>query len=144
MKPKPTSLFQKLHILGKGVVLCKRNNAAGQKVKKAAELGPNGIATTTTSFTDYLSGYQYNNDVLQFFPHAQGYVKHTVNPSNGASEFDYVYQYKDHLGNIRINYTFDTATSSLRVLEENHYYPFGLKHQENLQPMKYKICTKYH
>lgn len=44
-----------------------------------------------------------------------------------------MYQYKDHLGNIRINYTFDTATSSLRILEENNYYPFGLKHQENLQ-----------
>jgi RHS repeat-associated protein len=44
-----------------------------------------------------------------------------------------VYNYKDHLGNIRISYTFDTATSSLRILEENNYYPFGLKHQENLQ-----------
>jgi RHS repeat-associated protein len=66
------------------------------------------------------------------FPSTEGYVKHTVNPSNGASEFDYVYQYKDHLGNIRISYTFDPATSSLKVLEENHYYPFGLKHTASL------------
>jgi RHS repeat-associated protein len=132
MKPNPTSLLQPLHISGKGVILCNSNNAAGQKVKKAANHGTTNNVSGT-SLTDYLGGYQYNNGVLQFFPHAQGYVKHTVNPSNGASEFDYVYQYKDHLGNIRINYTFDTATSSLRVLEENHYYPFGLKHQENLQ-----------
>jgi RHS repeat-associated protein len=34
------------------------------------------------------------------------------------------------LGNIRINYTFDLETSSLKILEENHYYPFGLKHAE--------------
>jgi RHS repeat-associated protein len=107
-------------------------NAAGQKVKKSANLGTNNNISGT-SFTDYLGGYQYNNDVLQFFPHAEGYVKHTVNPTNNQSEFDYVYNYKDHLGNIRINYTFDTATSSLRILEEKNYYPFGLKHQENLQ-----------
>jgi RHS repeat-associated protein len=107
-------------------------NAAGQKVKKTASLGTTNNVSST-SLTDYLGGYQYNNGTLQFFPHAEGYVKHTVNPTNGASEFDYVYQYKDHLGNIRINYTFDTASSSLKVLEENHYYPFGLKHQENLQ-----------
>jgi RHS repeat-associated protein len=108
-------------------------NAAGAKVSKYVNIGANSSAANNTSLTEYLGGYQYNNGTLQFFPHAEGYVKHTVNPSNGTSEFDYVYQYKDHLGNIRINYTFDTATSSLRILEENHYYPFGLKHQENLQ-----------
>jgi RHS repeat-associated protein len=101
-------------------------------MKIAANLGTNNNVSST-SLTDYLGGYQYNNNVLQFFPHAEGYVKHTVNPTNNQSEYDYVYNYKDHLGNIRINYTFDPATSSLRILEENNYYPFGLKHQENLQ-----------
>ena len=101
-------------------------NALGIKVLK------NVNDNLQYSTTEYFGGYQYNNGVLQFFPHSQGYVKHTINPSNGASEFDYVYQYKDHLGNIRINYTFDPATSSLRVLEENHYYPFGLKHTASL------------
>jgi RHS repeat-associated protein len=89
-----------------------------------------GVANTKT---EYLDGYQYNNGVLQFFPHAEGYVKHTVNPTNNQSEYDYVYNYKDHLGNIRISYTFETATNTLKTLEENNYYPFGLKHQENLQ-----------
>ena len=42
---------------------------------------------------------------------------------------NYTYQYKDHLGNIRLNYGKDPETNVLRVLEENHYYPFGLKHQ---------------
>ncbi len=42
---------------------------------------------------------------------------------------NYAYQYKDHLGNIRLNYGKDPETNVLKVLEENHYYPFGLKHQ---------------
>jgi hypothetical protein len=44
-----------------------------------------------------LGGYQYNNDVLQFFPHAQGYVRYNIHPETVAGVFDYVYQYKDHL-----------------------------------------------
>ena len=103
-------------------------NAAGVKVSKNAALDLNENQNLQTSTTLYLGGYQYNNNILQFFPQAQGYVKHNINPNTNNSEFDYVYQYKDHLGNIRINYIFDLATSSLKVLEENHYYPFGLKH----------------
>jgi RHS repeat-associated protein len=32
------------------------------------------------------------------------------------------------LGNIRLSYTVDPVYGDLKVLEENHYYPFGLKH----------------
>lgn len=78
--------------------------------------------------TDYLSGFQYENGVLQFFPHAEGYVKH-----KGNNQFIYAYQYKDHLGNVRLSYadingngTIEPATE---ILEENNYYPFGLKHK---------------
>lgn len=34
----------------------------------------------------------------------------------------------NHLGNIRMSYTKDPQTGDLKILEENHYYPFGLKH----------------
>ncbi len=45
----------------------------------------------------------------------------------------YVYQYKDHLGNVRLSYA-DTnndgvITASSEIIEENNYYPFGLKHK---------------
>jgi RHS repeat-associated protein len=73
--------------------------------------------------TDYLSGFQYKNGELQFFPTAEGYV----NVSDGG-KFNYVYNYTDHLGNIRVSYTFDGRENELKILEENHYYPFGLKH----------------
>ncbi|MFD2907963.1 DUF6443 domain-containing protein [Flavobacterium ardleyense] len=96
-------------------------SATGQKVRKKVTEG----STVTT--TDYLSGFQYVNTNLQFFPHAEGYV----NVVDGSSKiYNYVYQYKDHLGNVRVSYaaTTNASQSQLTILEENHYYPFGLKH----------------
>ena len=94
--------------------------ASGQKVQKVVTEN----ATVTT--TDYLGGYQYQNTVLQFFPTAEGYVKNT--PVSGTNTYSYVFNYTDHLGNTRLSYTKDTTTGSLKILEENNYYPFGLKH----------------
>jgi len=47
---------------------------------------------------------------------------------------DYVFQYKDHLGNIRLSYKDKNQNDpdllvDLEILEENNYYPFGLKHK---------------
>jgi len=45
----------------------------------------------------------------------------------------YVFQYKDHLGNVRLSYADinnnGTIEPASEILEENNYYPFGLKHQ---------------
>ncbi|WP_165770639.1 DUF6443 domain-containing protein [Flavobacterium reichenbachii] len=66
--------------------------------------------------TDYTAGFQYENDILQFFPQSEGYVSY----NNG--NYEYIYQYKDHLGNVRLTYN-----KNLSIIEENNYYPFGLK-----------------
>ncbi|WP_068845725.1 DUF6443 domain-containing protein, partial [Flavobacterium chilense] len=58
---------------------------------------------------------------LQFFPTAEGYFDN-VNQK-------YVFQYKDHLGNIRVSYAKNPQTQVLEIIEENNYYPFGLKHK---------------
>ena len=92
-------------------------NASGQKLKKAVTEG------TVTVVTDYLGGYQYKDNVLEFFPTAEGYVKNT------AGALSYVFQYKDHLGNVRISYAKNPTTQVLEIIEENNYYPFGLKHK---------------
>lgn len=76
--------------------------------------------------TDYLDGFQYTNQVLKFFPHAEGYV--SAVKEEESYRFFYVYNYTDHLGNIRVSYGKDPDTQELKILEENHYYPFGLKH----------------
>ena len=80
--------------------------------------------------TDYLSGFQYKDGKLQFFPHAEGYVNVTA-----GTKFNYVYNYTDHLGNVRVSYGLD-QNNVLRILEESNYYPFGLKH-ENYNAQKY-------
>jgi len=92
-------------------------DAAGTKLRK----------TVGSTVTDYASGFIYENNVLQFFNQPEGYVE----PS--GSNFNYVYQYKDHLGNIRLSYqdknNDGVITASTEIVEENNYYPFGLKHK---------------
>jgi len=87
-------------------------DAAGQKLKKT--VNRSGVPAAVT---EYLNGFQYLNGVLRFFPTAEGYVEHN------SGVYKYVYQYKDHLGNIRLSYD-----KNLVIQEENNYYPFGLKH----------------
>jgi RHS repeat-associated protein len=91
-------------------------NAAGQKLEKIVTEG----ATVTN--TNYLGGFQYKDNLLQFFPTAEGYVK------NEAGVLSDVFQYKDHLGNVRVSYAKNPQTQVLEIIEENNYYPFGLKH----------------
>lgn len=40
-----------------------------------------------------------------------------------------MFQYKDHLGNVRVSYAKNPTTQVLEIVEENNYYPFGLKHK---------------
>jgi len=64
----------------------------------------------------------------------------TFNPApfgHGMSlSFHFQLNYKDHLGNNRLSYTFDPKTEQVKILEENHYYPFGLKHGNYNQTRK--------
>src|SRR5690554_6883087 len=88
-------------------------------------------------------GFQYKNDILEFFPHAEGYVQATQSSTIGNTQlsFHYIFNYTDHtstplstgLGNIRLKYTSHPQTGETQPLEENHYYPFGLTH-DGYQP----------
>ena len=69
--------------------------------------------------TDYLDGFQYENGALQFVPTAEGYYDFVKQR--------YVYNYTDHLGNVRLSYA-KNNNAALEILEENNYYAFGLKH----------------
>lgn len=107
-------------------------NAVGQKVKKVVI----DEAARTTTNTDYLSGFQYKDAVLQFFPHAEGYVHYTKplaaqgGQNSALGNFNYVFNYTDHLGNVRVSFAKDPVDHNVvKILEENHYYAFGLKHQ---------------
>lgn len=84
----------------------------------------------TTSVTDYLDGFQYNNidsgDIftdsppmtLQFIPTDEGYYDFVQNK--------YFYQYKDQVGNIRLAY-YRNASGNTVIDRKTDYYPFGLE-----------------
>ncbi len=100
-------------------------DATGVKLQKRVSEGG------TTVKTDYAGNYIYEitnaGDRLKFFSHPEGYVE-----VNKKGEYDYVYQYKDHLGNIRLSYSDYNDNGSIttsEIIEENNYYPFGLKHK---------------
>ena len=104
-------------------------NAAGVKLKKIVTNGTTAASVTTT---DYLNGFQYLQSgtagvaVLKFFPTSEGYVDNTV--VSGVNTYNYVFNYTDHLGNVRLSYTKYPNSTVLTILSENHYYPFGLTH----------------
>ncbi|WP_236457295.1 hypothetical protein [Flavobacterium jumunjinense] len=61
----------------------------------------NPFPTPVTNKTTYLAGFQYKDNRLEFFPHAEGYVKYQYSENS----YSYVFNYTDHLGNIRVSYS---------------------------------------
>jgi len=93
-------------------------DASGIKQKKVVSTG---------TITEYAGNYVYEGGSLKFFNHAEGYIE------PDGSSFVYVYQYKDHLGNIRLSYEDSDGNGviydSTEIREEHNYYPFGLNHK---------------
>lgn len=83
--------------------------ADGVKIKKSGPAGSN---------TDYLDGFQYTEGSIKFVQTSEGYFNFENNK--------YIYNYTDHLGNIRLSYY--KNETGIEILEESNYYPFGLKH----------------
>src|SRR5690606_7900335 len=91
----------------------------------------------------------YVDNVLKFFPHPEGYVEFKNN------QYLYTYQYKDHLGNVRLTYrdgyknhpTEENPKNGTievtEIIEENNYYPFGLKHKGYNELADYSATNKY-
>ncbi|WP_344789661.1 RHS repeat-associated core domain-containing protein, partial [Postechiella marina] len=100
-------------------------DATGVKLEK--KVTENG----TNTYTYYNGNHVYEGSSLKFFKHSEGYVE-PKDANNYALGFNYAYQYKDHLGNVRLSYQDSDNSGSVdssEILEENNYYPFGLKHK---------------
>ncbi|WP_281987690.1 DUF6443 domain-containing protein [Aquimarina aggregata] len=91
-------------------------DATGIKLRKVFVKGSANIST------DYAGNYIYKNGTLEYMSTPEGYAT----PDDGS--YKYIYQYKDHLDNVRLSYTKNNA-STLEIIEENNYYPFGLEHK---------------
>jgi RHS repeat-associated protein len=86
-------------------------DGGGTLLRKMVTDGPN---TTTT---DYISGVQYENNVIDFFAHPEGYVKQVT-----TNSYAYKYLLKDHLGNTR-----SVIDASGNIEQKTDYYAFGLE-----------------
>lgn len=101
-------------------------DAVGTKLKKIVT---DSLNVTTT---EYNGGFVYQklndgDNNLQFFPTEEGYVT-----KDSSNNFSYIYQYKDHLGNVRLSYTDadkNHSVSTSEIIEENNYYAYGMKHR---------------
>jgi RHS repeat-associated protein len=102
----------------------------GQKLKKTVVNSPN------VSTVNYQGVFHYENGILRFFATAEGYVNIL------AGRYSYVYNYTDHLGNIRLSYMNDRLLGLL-TMDETHYYPFGLKQKGYEPPPAYATSYKY-
>ena len=68
----------------------------------------NGVSTNTK----YIDGFNYLNNVLQFFPTTEGYVSY----KGGA--YNYVFNYTDHLGNVRLSYQDKNKNGNISSVDE--------------------------
>jgi len=97
--------------------------ADGTKLKKVYKYSENSVFKQKT--TEYLDGFQYEiispsgDPLIKFVSTSEGYFNFENNK--------YIYNYTDHLGNVRLSFL--NNGSGAEVLEENNYYPFGLKHE---------------
>ena len=115
-----------------GNMITHKYRSDGVKLEKTV----NFVNPYTADLTnvEYLDGFQYERKynksntsqqgsdsgyVLQFVPNSEGYFDFVKNK--------YIYNYTDHLGNVRLSYL--KNGNSIAVLDENNYYPFGLRHE---------------
>ncbi len=116
-------------------------DATGVKLKKI-------ISGTSNGITDYAGNYIYENGNLQFFNHTEGYVE-PKNSDNLTQGFNYVFNYIDHLGNVRLSYTDangDGDITTNEIVKESNYYPFGLEHKgynNNVSPLGNSRAKKF-
>ena len=95
---------------------------AADSIKVRKIVNDNGNITTT----DYAGNFVYENNTLKQFYHPEGYVE----PS--GSNYLYVYQYKDHLNNVRLTYADTDGNSTIaqsEIKREQNYYPYGMEHK---------------
>ena len=82
-----------------------------------------GINEKKTKIDSIFCEITYKNNTLKQFSQPEGYVAYS------AGIFNYIYQYKDHLGNSRLSYQDkdnNGAVNSSEIVQENNYYAFGL------------------
>ncbi|MGE8536937.1 MAG: RHS repeat-associated core domain-containing protein, partial [Chryseobacterium sp.] len=84
--------------------------ALSQETDKAMEI---------QAFNTDISIRKVMDSGLRFFPTAEGFYDYGLKK--------YIYQYKDHLGNVRKSFL-RNSEGALEITDSNDYYPFGMNH----------------
>ena len=82
-------------------------DAAGNKLEKRIDepaAAGNGYQARQVA-TSYVSGFIYENNVLQFFAQEEGRIRDKKDANGAHVEYAYDYFLKDHLGNVRMTLT---------------------------------------
>jgi RHS repeat-associated protein len=85
-------------------------NAAGRKLKKILSSG---------NTKSYIGNVEYVGSTVEAIYHAEGRAR------NNAGTYVYEYVIKDHLGDTRVAFT--NTSGTIALIQENHYYPFGMQ-----------------
>ncbi|AZA99761.1 RHS repeat-associated core domain-containing protein [Chryseobacterium joostei] len=70
-------------------------------------------------FVYHFENHKIKGESFVFFPTAEGYCDYKKD--------QYIYQYKDHLRNVRVSFGRNSA-GALEITDANDYYPFGMNH----------------
>ena len=118
-------------------------DATGVKQAKVVQDNAHNITVTTS----YAGAYIYENndglEKLKMISHPEGYIEPVHNTTKSVktfnketqttsfSEYQYAFNYTDHLGNVRLTYSDANGDGAIEkateIISEKHYYPFGLQ-----------------
>jgi len=87
--------------------------AGGTKLRKRKMEG------NSVTEKNYCNGFVYNNNGLEYIQTSEGRIV----PK--GSSYEYQYNLTDHLGNVRVSFR-DNGSGQAGLIQENHYYPFGM------------------
>ena len=108
-------------------------DAAGIKLVKYTD---DGQGNTTEK--NYVGGIEYvsgdNGYEVEAIYHSEGRLV----PKDGG-KYQFEYTLTDHLGNARVTFADlndDATVDETEILQTNHYYPFGMRHEGNQVPLQ--------
>lgn len=95
-------------------------SADGTKLKMKTFINNQVVSTW-----DYIDNFIYKDNAIYKIGTAEG----RMSPNGGT--YTYEYDLKDHLGNVRMSFDKNPSSGVARIIQEDHYYPFGMQLSSN-------------